>query len=34
VELPGLDSPLHRMRAELDTGEIGPGPRLAGTRAA
>jgi dTDP-4-dehydrorhamnose reductase len=34
VELPGLDSALHRMRAELDTGEIGPGPRLAGTRAA
>jgi dTDP-4-dehydrorhamnose reductase len=34
VELSGLDSALRRMRAELETGEIGPGPRLAERRAA
>jgi dTDP-4-dehydrorhamnose reductase len=34
VELPGLDSALRRMRAELETGELGPELQPAGGRAA
>jgi hypothetical protein len=33
VELPGLDSALRRMRAELETGELAPEPQLAGRSA-